>query len=153
MDTIIKKSSNGTHYILINEDLVKSFDTRRVICTMNTRAKFHCAFNFSKNEGHYIYVNRKLIDKLKLDAGDAVTVTFKKDDSKYQFELPEEFEEVLKTDEYANKVFQSLTPGNQRGIIHLIAKIKSSQKRIEKSLLFAEKLKMRITSPREITKR
>ena len=94
-----------------------------------------------------------MIQDLRIKAGDLVNVSFKKDTSPYQFKMPEEFEEVLRTDVQASKVFHSLTPGNQRGIIHLIAKIKSTDKRIEKSLQFAERLKLGITSPREITKR
>lgn len=153
MSYIIKKFSNGTHYILVDKTIVANFEDRRVICKLNGTIEFHCAFNFSKTEGYYIYVNRSTLKKLKLTSGDVVSTIFKKDTSKYQFEMPEEFEEVLRTDQKASKIFHSLTPGNQRGIIHLITKIKSTEKRIQKSLLFSKKLKMGITSPRELVKR
>ncbi len=140
------------HYALVPQDVVESFDSKRVICTINNSIDFHCAFNFSKTKGNYIYINKSIVKELHLHPGKIISLVYKKDTTKYQFELPEEFEEVLKTDKHALQVFNSLKPGNQRGIIHLIAKIKSTDKRIEKSLSFAEKLKMGITKPRDIVK-
>ena len=81
-----------------------------------------------------------------LSAGDFIEVHFEEDTTHYQFEMPEEFQEVLRTDRTAKKIFDSLRPGNQRSILHLLAKIKSPQKRVDKALVFAERLKMGITN-------
>ena len=60
---------------------------------------------------------------------------------------------MLDTDEAANKIFESLTDGNKRGLIHLITIPKSSDKKIERALLIAEKLKIGISSPRLVLKK
>jgi uncharacterized protein YdeI (YjbR/CyaY-like superfamily) len=60
--------------------------------------------------------------------------------------------EVLDTDPKANEVFHSLTEGNQRGLMYLVTQVKSSEKRIERALKIAEKIKAGITSPRNILK-
>jgi len=49
--------------------------------------------------------------------------------------------------------FHSLTPGNQRGIIDLVSKVKSIDKKIEWSLKIPSKLKIGITSPKQIVKK
>jgi uncharacterized protein YdeI (YjbR/CyaY-like superfamily) len=81
-----------------------------------------------------------------------ITLSFKEDDSEFQFEMPEEFLEVLYQDPDADAVFQGLTDGNKRGLIYVITLVKSSEKRIERSLKVAEKLKIGVTSPRLVLK-
>jgi uncharacterized protein YdeI (YjbR/CyaY-like superfamily) len=60
--------------------------------------------------------------------------------------------EVLKTDTEAESIFKGLTDGNKRGLIYLVTQVKSIDKRIERSLKIAERLKLGIKSPREILK-
>jgi uncharacterized protein YdeI (YjbR/CyaY-like superfamily) len=66
--------------------------------------------------------------------------------------MPEELKEVLDTDDEANKIFHTLTAGNQRGLIYLLSLVKSSDKKIERALKIAERIKLGITSPRLILK-
>lgn len=60
--------------------------------------------------------------------------------------------EVLKTDQKADNIFKTLTEGNKRGLIYLVTQVKSIDKRIGRSLKIAERLKLRVKSPREILK-
>ncbi|HIP32236.1 MAG TPA: hypothetical protein EYG86_05705, partial [Crocinitomicaceae bacterium] len=60
---------------------------------------------------------------------------------KYGFDVPEEFEELLRQDDIARERFESLSMGKRRSIIYLILQVKSSQKRIEKSIFLLENLK------------
>ncbi|HMP87120.1 MAG TPA: YdeI/OmpD-associated family protein, partial [Lacibacter sp.] len=55
---------------------------------------------------------------------------------------------VLESDPEAEALFRKLTPGNQRGLLYLVTRLRSSEKRIERSLHIAEKMKAGITSPR-----
>jgi uncharacterized protein YdeI (YjbR/CyaY-like superfamily) len=64
-----------------------------------------------------------------------------KDTSEYGFIVPEEFEEVLRQDDHASAVFLALPKGTRRAIIYLVLQIKSSDKRIEKSIFFLDNLK------------
>jgi len=88
-----------------------------------------------------------------LAVGNVIDVEFTEDKTKYQFEEPIEFMEVLRTDPDAKNIFDKLTKGNQRGLIYLITQVKSTEKRIERSLKIADKLKQGITSPRLILKK
>jgi uncharacterized protein YdeI (YjbR/CyaY-like superfamily) len=112
----------------------------------------HCAFMRQKTGEYYIMIGKTICKKLNIKAGDDIELTFQKDNSEFQFEMPEEFSEVLFQDTEADIIFQNLTDGNKRGLIYLVLNVKSSDKRIEKAMKIAEKLKLGVTSPRLILK-
>ena len=150
----IAKRDGNSHCIFVDRKIAESFDGKpypRALCTINGQS-FHCAFMRSKEDGYFIFLGNKLMKDLKLRAGITVKVVFSNDDSEYQAPVVEELAEVLSTDPEAEKVFQSLTPGNQRSIIYLVTLVKTSQKRIDRSLLIAAKLKAGITSARLMLK-
>lgn len=150
---VIDKLNSGVHYFLVSPAQVsKLADTKRVLCEINGET-FYCAFVSKKEGGHYVTVGLKLMKKLKLSAGMEVKPKFKADDSKYQFEMPQEFASLLKQDKALDKVFKSLTPGNQRSLLFLIQQPKSVEKRIERSILIGERLKLGIHNPKLILKK
>jgi hypothetical protein len=150
----ILKFSNGMHYIMVDENVAKSFITKgsnRALCMIED-INFHCAFMPKKEGGFFINLGSAICNKLNLKEGDEITLFFEEDNTEFQFEMPEEFLEVLYQDPDADAVFQSLTDGNKRGLIYVITLVKSSEKRIERALKVAEKLKIGVTSPRLILK-
>lgn len=146
---------SGMHYLMLEEKTVAALTkngNKRAICSLNNQLDFHCAVMPRKEGGHYVVVGQKICKQLGIKQGSIVTVTFSIDDSEYQFEMPEELKEVLNQDPQADKVFHSLTAGNQRGLIHLVAQVKSTDKRIERALKIAERVKSGITSPMKVLK-
>lgn len=152
----LHKFSNNMHYLLLEEKLVKKLTiggNKRIICTLNEKISFHAAILQTKTGEHYIYAGSQYLKKLKLKAGDMVNASFKKDTTALQFHIPEEFREVMDTDEAARKIFDSLTDGNKRGLVALVNMVKSSDKKIERALRISLKLKRGITSPALVMKR
>lgn len=155
MKARLEKLANGMHYFMVDAKTADKFiksGNRRVVCKLNGTVEFHCALMPKKPGGHFVYVGSKVLKQLKLKAGSEITATFSPDTSAFQFEAPAELLEVLKTDSKANAAFKSLTDGNQRGLIYLVTQVKSTDKRIERALKIAERLKLGISSPREILK-
>jgi hypothetical protein len=153
MYNTINKLTNGMHYMMVNPSVIKKFaGQKRVTCTIN-EVSFHCALMPKKEGGHFIYLGAPLMKKLKLKKGMTVKPSFKKDDSTYKFEMPEEFEEVLQSEPDAFTVFKSLTEGNQRSLIYLASMPKSVDKKIERALLISKKLKHGITAARLMLKK
>jgi hypothetical protein len=143
------------HYIMLDAKLVAKLTkdgNKRVICTINKTEKLHCAIMPKKEAGHFIIIGSSVCKKLKLKIGSEIHASFVIDKTEYQFDMPEELKEVLDTDEQANKIFHALTAGNQRGLIYLLSLVKSSDKKIERALKIAERIKEGITSPRLILK-
>jgi Bacteriocin-protection, YdeI or OmpD-Associated/Domain of unknown function (DUF1905) len=150
----LDKFDSGMHYIIVEENTVKSFlekGAKRAICTIEN-VDFHCAFMQKKESGYFINIGSKICKQLNLKMGDEVNPIFREDTSAYQFEMPEEFTEVLYQDPDAFSIFEGLTDGNKRGLIYLVTTVKSSEKRVEKALKIVEKLKLGVTSPRLILK-
>jgi Bacteriocin-protection, YdeI or OmpD-Associated/Domain of unknown function (DUF1905) len=150
----LEKFDSGMHYVIVPETLIQSFlekGMKRAIGIIENEA-FHCAFMPKKEGGYFINIGSKICKTLNLKLGDEISLSFKEDTTEYQFEMPEEFAEVLYQDTDAFSIFNNLTDGNKRGIIYLVTLVKSSDKRIERALKIAEKLKMGITSPRLIMK-
>ena len=97
---------------------------------------------FSKN-------NQK---QLGIFPNDYFQLQFFEDASKYGVEVPEEFEAVMLSDYDAYQIFEAFTKGKQRGLIYGITRYKSSQKRIDKTLLLCENLKHGIRDNKELFK-
>jgi len=89
---------------------------------------------------------------LHIFPNDYFGLQFFEDTSKYGVAVPEEFEAVLLSDYDAHQIFESLTKGKQRGLIYMIDRFKSSQKRIDKTLLLCENLKRGLRDNKELLK-
>ncbi len=152
---ILEKFASGMHYIKLDTSEVPGLTqegNKRVVCTLNGQLGFHCAIMHKKEGGHFINIGSAICKKLGISRGSKVMATFIVDNSKYQFAMPEQFQEVLNTDPEAETIFHSLTSGNQRGLIYLVTQAKSSGKRIERALKIVEKMKLGDTSPRTVLK-
>lgn len=151
----IEHSGGHMHYIALGDKTVKqltSGNNKRVICTLNKTVTLHAAIMRTKEGVHYIMIASKYLKKLKLQTGSVVDAVIQKDTTELQFDVPEEFTEVLATDPEAEKIFASLTDGNKRGLIALVNMVKSTDKKIERALRIAEKLKSGIKSPQLMMK-
>jgi Bacteriocin-protection, YdeI or OmpD-Associated/Domain of unknown function (DUF1905) len=151
----IQKFVNGMHYIMLDAATVKKLtvnNNKRVLCTINNAITIHAAIMPKKEGGHFIVLGSTHLKKIKSKAGMEVTAVFKKDTTEFQFDIAEEFTEVLATDAKAKKIFDGLTDGNKRGLIYLVNMLKSSDKKIERALKIADKIKAGITAPRLILK-
>jgi hypothetical protein len=126
---------------------------RRVLCTINSTYTLHAALMPRKgSDDYFIYAGKALLKKAGLSAGDKLKVKLEADKSDYQFDMPEELAEVLNTDADAHRIFHALTPGRQRGLIQLVLMVKATDKKIERALKIADKIKAGITSPQLVMK-
>ena len=113
---------------------------RRVVCSLNGTEAYQCSLFPSKGD-YFITISKKQREKLGLRAGDSLTVELTKDESKYGMPMPEEFAEVLRQDAAADKLFNQLSPGDQRLMLKLVVFVKDVDKRIIRSLVGVELLK------------
>ncbi len=113
----------------------------------------YAALRKDKNTGDYrMMFSKGNQAKLGLFQNDYFEMQLIEDTSKYGVEMPEELDEVFKTDVEAFRIFESFTAGKKRSIIYTIIRIKNSQKRIDKALLLCENLKKGITDQRTLFK-
>jgi uncharacterized protein YdeI (YjbR/CyaY-like superfamily) len=153
--TIQKMGAGYMHYIELDVKTVKRVTAggnKRVVCKLNNIINVHAAVMKTKEGMYYLMISAANLKKLSAKAGSIVNAEIEIDKSELQFHIPEEFAEVVATDAAAKKIFDSLTDGNKRGLIALVNMLKSSDKKIERALLIAAKLKTGITSPAKILK-
>ena len=140
----VTDSSPPWHIVRVPKAKVADFgfkgNLRRVVCTLNETETFNCSLFPSKGD-YFITVSKKLRDKLGLEIGKSVAVELEKDESQFGMPMPEEFAEVLRQDEEGERLFNALTPGNQRLMLKLIVFVKDVDKRIIRSLVGLEILK------------
>lgn len=130
-------------YIMIPNDISDTLiqKSRRVIATINQTVTFYCALMPDGSGQYFININKEHRNKLKVIKGSMVTVSLTEDTSEYGMPMPEEMQELLYQDEEGSRVFEKLTPGKKRTLLHLIGKIKSSDIRITKSIKIINYLK------------
>jgi hypothetical protein len=114
---------------------------KRVICNLNNELEFQCAIMSAGDGVYFINVNKKIRDQLNLKEGSKIKVDLEKDTSEFGLPFPDEFKEVLRQDKVANGYFKKLTPGKKRNLIYIASQAKSSDLRIQRSIILADHLK------------
>ncbi len=127
--------------VTLNGGALKGRFSQRVIIELNSVESWNAGVVALGEGKGYITVSNKRLKILDLQEEDEVNVKLTIDNSEYGHEFPLELEEVLKQDPVAKQRFAAMSPGKQRTIIYYILQVKSSDKRIERSLLFMENLK------------
>ncbi len=144
------------HFIELDTQDIKRLTknaNKRVLCILNGTVQLHAAIQKTRDGLHYLMIASKHLKALGIKANNTVKAAITIDTAEFQFNMPEELAEVLATDELANNIFSGLTDGNKRGLMALVNMVKSSDKKIDRSLLIAEKLKLGIYSPQKIMKK
>ena len=137
-------------HITVSKEILEKFWTeddngslynQRFIITLNDTIQWQAGSVSLGNNTAYITVSTERMKQLQVDLLDTVNVELERDFSEYGFDVPIEFEEVLNQDSDGKKRFDSLTLGKRRATIYLVIQVKSSDKRIEKSIAILENLK------------
>ena len=142
-------SSLKLHYLVIPSTVLFKLNgneesgkfNQRLIVKVNDSISWQAGIVALGEGNGYIAISMARMKKLGVERYDTVHVSLTKDNSEYGQEFPAELVEVLAQDLEAEKRFKELTPGKQRTLIYYILQVKSSDKRIERSLLFMKNLK------------
>jgi len=114
---------------------------RRVVATYNGSKEIQCAL-FPDGKGNWFLSVSKNVRKVsRIEIGDKVSVTLKKDESEYGLPLPEELAELWAIDDEGKRVFHLLTKGKQRSLLHIVGKPKTSETRVKKAIIMNDYLK------------
>ncbi len=132
----------GRHLILPDEvahNLLESIPSKRVIYQINGGPDLHAGI-MSAGDYYYLLLNQEICKKHKLQEDDVCEIELRADDSKYGMPMPRELEEYLIQEPQASQYFEALTPGKQRNLIYIVSKLKSTDKRVEKSHVIVQHL-------------
>ena len=134
----------GMHVVVVPGRVAKQFTPRkavRVFCALEDKIEYACAIRPDGDGGFYINVATTKLRQAKLKPGQKVSVTVRKDETKYGHKEPKELKELLAMDEAGRKYWEKMTNSQQRVCIYYVNQAKSVDKRIERCLLFINRLK------------
>jgi hypothetical protein len=137
------------NYIEIDEEILqktvsvdeKNLYKQRFIIKINDSESWQAGVVALGNGKGYITVKNAFLKKYRLQLGDLVQVHLQKDESEFGMKVSDELKEVLFQDPAGEHRFNLLPMGKKRYIIYYVNQVKSSQKRIERSLLLIGNLK------------
>ena len=130
-----------THLLALNNESPKKLYNQRVTIIVNDQVKWKAGTVALGNERAYVTISKNQMRELGVHFGDQIEVQLVKDETEFGMEVPTEFTALLNQDIEGNERFQKLSKGKQRALIYLIIQLKSSEKRIEKSIFLMENLK------------
>ncbi len=119
MEFTVQRFDGGMHYFVVETAVAAPFiepDNKKVLCTINDQHEFHAAFMPKKEGGYYINLGQSIRNQAKIREGSSIRATFRKDHSRYQFQMPEVLAEVLRADCEAEEIFAGLPPRESTGI-------------------------------------
>lgn len=132
----------GLHFP-VHKSIAEQFiegDNRRVKCSIAGEVIIRSGL-MPFEEYWYVLCNQSIQKKLNIVLGQSIELEIEKDDSEYGMEMPEELQIMLDQELEASGFFKQLTPGKQRNLIHLVAQVKNTNSRINKSLAIVAHLK------------
>ncbi|MEM9544408.1 MAG: YdeI/OmpD-associated family protein [Bacteroidota bacterium] len=114
---------------------------KRVLMHFDGSNPLHAGFMPEGDGKYFLMLSKDVMKKMQLALGQNVEVKIVKDTSKYGMPISEEMQELLELDPDGEELFHKLTPGKIRSLLHFVNKYKSSDTRIEKSVIILEHLK------------
>lgn len=133
----LEKRRGGYYYITISADIVNQFKNRRLtrfLCTLDNKLTFQCGLNHLGDGNFFIILGTKNLKVIDKHCGDKIYFELTEDPNPLGVDMPEILEALLEQDKELKSVFDSLTLGKKRNVIHTINKIKDINKQIEKSI-------------------
>lgn len=121
---------------------LKAGKNNRTLVNLNNSKIIHSPLMPNGKGRDFIMLNKEIRAELNLELGDDIHVSICPDNSKYGMEMPEELAEVLSADKIGSQLFHALPKGKQRNLIHIVAKPKQSQTRINKALTILDYLNL-----------
>jgi len=133
----LEKRKGGYFYLTISADIVNQYKNKRhtrFLCTLEQNLTFQCGLNHLGDGNFFIILSSSNLNIVQKKLGDSIDFELNEDPNPLGVDIPKILEVIIEQDEHLKGVFESLTLGKKRSIIHQIIKIKDIDKQIQKSI-------------------
>jgi hypothetical protein len=133
----LEKRKGGYFYLTIPADIVNQFNNKRLtrfLCTLDKKLTFQCGLNHLGDGNFFIILGSKNLQAIHKQLGDKISFELTEDPNPLGVDMPEVLEAVLEQDEELKAIFDNLTLGKKRNVIHTINKIKDIDKQIQRTI-------------------
>lgn len=111
--------------------------------------RFHAALQ-KRKDGYHLMFSRQKQKALGVFPGDFFQMQLYEDQTEFGAEIPDELQETFSQWPEAHTAFMELTDGAKRSVIYGIARYRTPQKRIDKSLEVCERLCQGLRKTRDL---
>ena len=131
------KDRGSYFHVVISAEIVNQFPKKRLtrfICTLENKLSFQCGLNHLGDGNFFIILSSKRLKQLGRLLGDKIDFHLIEDPNPLGVAMPEELEVLLEQDKSLKMIFDDLTMGKKRHVIHSMNKIKNIDKKISKAI-------------------
>ena len=133
----------GSHYVIVPSDIaaeiLQGAKRGRALVTLDGTT-WHAGVNPIHRGQHYVQVGRNYFEPHGYKKGDVISVQIERDESTYGMQPCAEYLAVSAEDPEGTRLFQQLTPGTQRSILHRIGNGNNADRRVERALKIFDQL-------------
>lgn len=133
----LEKRKGGYFFLRIEADIINQFKNKRhtrFLCTLENSLTFQCGLNHLGDGNFFIILSSKNLQIVNKQLGDKLNFELNEDPNPLGVDMPEVLEAVLEQDEDVKAIFENLTLGKKRNVIHQINKIKDIEKQVHKTI-------------------
>ena len=132
----LEKRKGGYFFLKIDAEIVNQFEQQkktRLICTLDHQLEFQCGLNHLGDGNFFIILSKKNLSSIGKELGDTIHFHLRKDPNPLGVAIPEVLEVLLEQDEELKAIFEKLTAGKKRNIIHQMNRIKNIDLQISRT--------------------
>jgi hypothetical protein len=133
----LEKRKGGYFYLTIPSVIVNQYKNKRYtrfLCTLEDSLTFQCGLNHLGDGNFFIILSSGNLKIVQKQLGDKIHFELNEDPNPLGVNMPEILDSIIEQDADLKGIFESLTLGKKRNIIHQIIKIKDIDKQIQKSI-------------------
>jgi hypothetical protein len=133
----LEKRKGGYFYLAISSVIVNQYKNKRYtrfLCTLEDSLTFQCGLNHLGDGNFFIILSSGNLKIVQKQLGDKIHFELNEDPNPLGVNMPEILDSVIEQDADLKAIFEGLTLGKKRNIIHQIIKIKDIDKQIQKSI-------------------
>ncbi|MGD1893613.1 MAG: YdeI/OmpD-associated family protein [Cyclobacteriaceae bacterium] len=133
----LEMRKGGYFYLTIPAEFVNRLEQKRYtrfICTIEENVTFQCGLNHLGDGNFFIILGSKNLKAANKKLGNTLHFTLQKDPNPLGVAMPEVLEALLEQDDTLKAIFEKLSMGKKRHVIHSINKIKDIDKQINAAI-------------------
>ena len=148
----LEKRKGDYYYFKLPAATVNQFEKKRATrlrCLVDNKVSYSCGLNHFGDGDYFIILSTQNLRALDKNLGESVKFEIAEDPNPLGVEIPELLQVFLEEDQDAARIFDAMTDGKKRSLIHSIGKVKDLDKQINKIATFlAEQAAKRVKRTR-----
>ena len=130
----LEKRKGGYFFIKLDSTIVQKLSKKnrtRIICTIDKNISIRCGLNHLGDGNFYIILAGKYLKNLNKNLGDTVNYKIEEDPDQLGVDVPEVLLVLFEQDSELKTIFNKITDGKKRSLIHSFHKIKNIDRQVE----------------------